>query len=132
MPSRPSRDTRRPSNSVDPQAEQELLIWVNAKLPPQYPKASSLPQSFMSGEVIFLLLRHLSGIEPSPPVPPNVFLPENGMPNVDGLFAMMDMVIDSGVDTVGVSINDIRVGDGPAISRLVGSIRNWSDQKDRS
>lgn len=129
IPSRPSRDTRRPSSSLSPDQSTELVQWVNATLPPPYPKATSLPESFVSGEVIFLLVRSLSGIEPSPPVPPNAFAPDQGMPNLSGLFAMMDMLIDAGVDTAGVSINDIRSGDGPAIARLVDSIRGWHAQR---
>jgi hypothetical protein len=91
-----------------------------------YPKATSLPESFVSGEVIFLLVRGLSGIEPSPPVPPNAFRPENGQPGLPGLFAMMDMLIDAGIDTAGVSINDIRLGESTAIARLVESIQGWA------
>lgn len=103
----------------------DLLSWVNANLPAQYPRAASLPGSFVSGEVIFLLVRALSGIEPNPPVPPNAFAPEGGKPGVSGLFAMMDLLIDAGVDTVGVSLNDIREGDTESIVRLLKSVKSW-------
>jgi hypothetical protein len=106
----------------------QLVRWVNGQLPPPYPKATSLPESFVSGEVIFLLVRALSGVEPSPPVPPNAFMPENGQPGLPGLFAMMDMLIDAGIDTAGVSINDIRLGESPAIARLIESIQKWTAQ----
>jgi hypothetical protein len=115
---------RVPSQDYSP-----LVQWVNSNLPPPYPKASSLPQSFISGEVIFLLLRHLSGVEPSPPVPPTAFAPESdGSPGLSGLFAMMDIIIDAGVDTAGVSINEVRLGDAPAIARLLESIKSWATQ----
>lgn len=81
----------------------------------------------MSGEAIFLLVRSLSNIEPSPPVPPNAFAPEGGQPGLSGLFSMMDMLIDAGIDTAGVSINDIRLGDAGAITRLLKSIRHWQN-----
>ncbi|WWD19138.1 hypothetical protein CI109_103596 [Kwoniella shandongensis] len=158
-PGRPSRDTRRPSSNysavVPPPAKTspsnstsnaprpsvasfyptdegshvELVRWVNSLLPTIYPRASSIPQSFVSGEVIFLLVKHLSGIEPSPPVPPTAFAPEsNGSPGLEGLFAMMDTLIDAGVDTAGVSINDVRNGDPGGISKLLKSVKGWHEQ----
>ena len=47
------------------------------------------------------------------------------MPGLSGLFAMMDLLIDAGIDTAGVSINDIRQGDKASITRLVESIQVW-------
>jgi len=107
----------------------ELVGWVNSNLPSQYPRASSFPESFASGEVIFLLVRSLSGIEPKPPVPPEAFAPEDGLPGVAGLFAMMDMIIDAGIDAVGVSLNEVRSGNAPAIARLLESVRSWATQR---
>lgn len=117
------------STSNDDPHARELVEWVNAHLPPSYPKAASLPGSFVSGEVIFLLVRALSGLEPSPPVAPNAFAPEGGLPGLSGLFAMMDLLIDAGIDTAGVSINDIRQGDKACISRLIESIQVWNGAK---
>ena len=74
-------------------------------------------------------MRALSGIDPSPAVPPEAFLPENGLPGLEGIFAMMDLFIDAGVDTVGVSINDIRQGDREAIRRLIESVQQWHAAK---
>lgn len=147
-PSRPSRDTRRPSMSKSstgrpsvsqsrpsvasyypPEDEHhaELLNWVNATLPAQYPRAAQFPNSFISGEVIFLVVKHLSGIEPKPPVPPSAFARDaTGQPNVEGLFAMMDCVIDAGIDSAGVSLNEVRAGDPNAIATLLDSVRNWA------
>lgn len=127
IPHRPSRDFRRPSTNVDRQA---LIDWVNEKLPPPYPKASTLPDSFVSGEVIFLLVRALSGIEPNPPVPPNAFARDaSGAPGVEGLFAMMDILIDAGIDTAGVTPNEVRGGDVQSIARLVEAIKSWQEAK---
>ncbi|WVF67433.1 hypothetical protein IAT40_002189 [Kwoniella sp. CBS 6097] len=143
-PGRPSRDTRRPSSNMSGaprpsvasvyQSDEgkndsvELVKWVNSLLPTAYPRASALPQSFVSGEVIFLLIKHLSGIDPNPPVPPQAFAPEpNGQPGVEGLLAMMDLVIDAGVDTVDVSINDVRNGDPGQIRKLIRSIKTWNE-----
>lgn len=140
-PSRPSRDTRRPSNAERPLTiasktedpkERELLEWVNTHLPSAYPKASGIPGSFMSGEVLFLLVRALSGIEPHPAVPPSAFASENGMPGLSGLFAMMDIMIDAGIDTAGASINDIRQGDKGSICRLIESVQSWHEVRERA
>ncbi|WVQ95020.1 hypothetical protein IAU59_002112 [Kwoniella sp. CBS 9459] len=145
-PGRPSRDTRRPSSNVSAAARPsvasvyqsdegkndsaELVRWVNSLLPTAYPRASALPQSFVSGEVIFLLVKHLSGIDPNPPVPPQAFAPEpNGQPGVEGLLAMMDLVIDAGVDTVDVSINDVRNGEPAQIRKLLTSIKTWNETR---
>ncbi|OCF38908.1 hypothetical protein I317_07322 [Kwoniella heveanensis CBS 569] len=152
-PGRPSRDTRRPSSNMSGaprpsvsgstsrvasvyQSDEgsnhsaELVRWVNSLLPTAYPRASALPQSFVSGEVIFLLIKHLSGIDPNPPVPPQAFAPDpNGQPGVEGLLAMMDLVIDAGVDTVDVSINDVRNGDPGQIRKLIISIKTWHEAR---
>lgn len=127
IPHRPSRDFRRPSTNVDREA---LVDWVNEHLPPPYPKASALPDSFVSGEVIFLLVRGLSGIEPNPPVPPNAFARDpSGGPGVEGLFAMMDILIDAGIDTAGVTPGEVREGDTQAIARLIEAIKSWQEAK---
>jgi hypothetical protein len=132
-PDRPQRDTRRPSSqmvrpvsTIDREPYQPILQWVNETLPPAFPRAAALPESFVSGEVVFLLVRAISGIEPSPPVPPNAFAPDaQGQPGVAGLFAMMDILIDAGIDTVGVTPNEVRSGDAEAIASLLESIRSW-------
>ena len=107
-----------------------LLTFVNSTLPPQYPRATSFPGSFVSGEVIFLLVRSVSGIEPNPPVPPSAFAKDpDGKPGVDGLFAMMDMLLDAGIDPAGVSLNEVREGNREAIGKLVGSVRSWYESR---
>lgn len=66
----------------------------------------------------------MTGIEPQPPVPPSAFNPESdGLPGIEGLFAMMDILVDAGVDTLGVTLNEIRSGDSAAICRLLESVR---------
>ncbi|WVQ80062.1 hypothetical protein IAT38_002163 [Cryptococcus sp. DSM 104549] len=119
--------------SPDEASHAPLIEWVNARLPTIYPRATALPASFISGEVIFLLVKHLSGVEPSPPVPPHAFAPEaDGQPGLDGLIAMMDMLVDAGVGIDGVSINDVRVGDSGAIVRLLKDVKEWYEQWERT
>jgi hypothetical protein len=114
----------------DDEHHADLMQWVNMVLPPQYPRAAYFPNSFISGEVIFLIVKHLSGIEPSQPLPPSAFARDStGQPNVEGLFAMMDCVIDAGIDSAGVSLNEIRAGDPAAIATLLDSVRAWAKEK---
>ena len=116
--------------SVYPEDSNEWVQWVNSVLPPVYPRATSFPGSFVSGEVIFLLVRSVSGLEPNPPVPPNAFATESdGLPGLSGLFSTMDILIDAGIDTAGVSINEIRLGDAGGILRLLQSVRTWADHR---
>lgn len=104
----------------------QLLEWVNTHLPPACPRATSLPQSFTSGETIFFLVKSLSGVEPNPPVAPGAFQPEaDGLPGLDGLIAMMDMLVDAGVKIDGISINEVRMGDTNGMVRLLKSVQNW-------
>ena len=51
------------------------------------------------------------------------------MPGLSGLFSMMDILIDAGIDTAGVSINDVRLGDAAAIARLLESVKGWNDRR---
>ncbi|EJT49524.1 phospholipid binding protein [Trichosporon asahii var. asahii CBS 2479] len=118
-----------PDDDPNPQAA-DLMQWVNRTLPPQYPRVAHWPNSFVSGEVIFLIVKHLAGLEPVPPVPASAFSPDqSGLANVDGLFAMMDIVIDAGIDSAGVSLNDIRAGDAHAITQLLQGVRGWAAQR---
>lgn len=118
------------TNIIPTETHKSLLSWVNSTLPPQYPRATSFPDSFVSGELIFLLVRSISGIEPSPPVPPSAFNKEaDGQPGVEGLFAMMDILIDAGIDTAGVSLNEVRGGNEEAVGRLVEGVRGWCEAR---
>lgn len=115
-----------PSNVSTSEALQ-LLEWVNTHLPATYPRTTlSLPESFVSGEIIFSLVKSLSGVEPSPPVSPAAFEREaDGQPGLDGLIAMMDMLVDAGVKIDGISINEVRVGDKNGVVRLLKSVQDW-------
>ncbi len=53
----------------------------------------------------------------------------SGDANIDGLFMMMDRCIDEGVNTVGVSINDVRLGHGEEIRKLLESLKRWGEAK---
>jgi hypothetical protein len=113
------------ASAYEPEApqEQELLQWVNANVPPSV-RATAFPGSFTNGLVITRLAEQLSGATET--TPDDVFAPmSNGAPSVDGLFAMMDTLIDHGFDTAGVSPGDVLGGDRAAIGRLLGSVRAY-------
>ncbi|TYJ58064.1 hypothetical protein B9479_001159 [Cryptococcus floricola] len=115
-------------NPVDASEAPQLVQWVNEHLPEIYPRVTSFPQAFASGEVIFLLVKSLSNVEPSPPVGPEAFQPDpNGQPGIEGLFAMMDMLVDSGVGIEGVSINDVRTADEAGVLRLLKDVKSWHE-----
>ncbi|ADV23483.1 hypothetical protein I305_01413 [Cryptococcus gattii E566] len=115
-----------PSDIPTSEEAPQLLEWVNTHLPPACPRATALPQSFTSGETVFFLVKSLSGVEPNPPVAPGAFDPEaDGLPGLDGLIAMMDMLVDAGVKIDGISINEVRMGDTNGMVRLLKSVQNW-------
>lgn len=63
-------------------------------------------------------------------MPPSAFAKDaDGKPGVDGLFAMMDMLLDAGIDPAGVSLNEVREGNREAIGVLVGSVRTWCEKR---
>jgi hypothetical protein len=43
---------------------------------------------------------------------------------------MMDRCIDEGVDTVGVSINDVRLGHEGEVLKLLESLKRWAEAKE--
>ncbi|KAG7530680.1 hypothetical protein FFLO_04850 [Filobasidium floriforme] len=148
-PGRPSRDLRRPSEGrpgttvrVTPMAPSArlgdtsgLLDWFNARLPFDLPeRATSLSSSFADGKLVTRLIETYCHPESSSAIPAEeaIFTPvAPGEPNLEGLFTMMDKCIDEGVDTVGVSINDVRLGHEEETARLLVSLKGWIEQRER-
>jgi hypothetical protein len=105
-----------------------LLDWFNARLPFDLPeRATSLSTSFADGKLVTRLIETYCHPESSSAIP--AVAP--GEPNLEGLFTMMDKCIDEGVDTVGVSINDVRLGHEEETARLLVSLKGWIEQRER-
>ncbi len=112
--------------------QQALLAWINSHIPPTCPKARRIPDSFTNGQIITRCIEHVAGPALSSPPPQGdvIFAPtSSGVPSVDGLFMMMDRCIDEGVDTAGVSINDVMSGNEREIVKLLENLRTWGDAK---
>ena len=112
-----------------------LLDWYNARLPFDLPeRANSLSTSFTDGKLVTRLIETYCHPESSSAIPAeeSIFTPvAPGEPNLEGLFTMMDKCIDEGVDTVGVSINDVRLGHEDETRRLLVSLKGWIEQRER-
>jgi hypothetical protein len=112
----------------------DLLAWINARLPRHvYNRADSLAASFRDGKIVTRLIETYCNPESPSAVPADesIFQPVAlGEPNLEGLFTMMDKCIDEGVDTVGSSINDIRLGHEEETRKLLTSLRGWIENRE--
>lgn len=127
-----------PASHVDPKSthregDAQLLEWVNSHLPPTCSeRATDLGTSFISGKLISRLIEHIQNRNSTSEIgisPDEHFVPVGHEPNLEGLFAMMDKCIDEGVDTVGVSINDVRLGHVDETRKLVESLKTWGEAR---
>jgi hypothetical protein len=116
-------------------SSRDLLDWYNSRLPRDLPeRATSLSSSFADGKLVTRLIESYCHPESSSAIPAeeNIFDPvAPGEPNLEGLFTMMDKCIDEGVDTVGVSINDVRLGHEDETRRLLVSLKGWIEARER-
>lgn len=111
---------------------EDLLAWINANLPPNTERATSIPASFISGKLICRIIEHLAGptsVAGSTPAKDSLFEPIGGEPNLEGIFCAFDKCIDENVDINGISINDIRSGDGERVTLLLENLRKWGEQR---
>lgn len=110
-----------------------LIDWLNAKLPLSVQqRAVSLASSFASGEIITRLIEAHCAPDSSSAIPADdaIFQPiAPGEANLEGLFTMMDKCIDEGVDTVGTSINDVRLGHEDETKHLLISLKTWIESR---
>lgn len=123
-----------PAQQASDPNDGSLLFWYNSHLPPSCEKAYGIPESFTSGKLVSRIIETYCPAESASghPAEDAIFIPQGpGEPNLEGLFTMMDKCIDEGVDTVGVSINDIRQGHAAEIRRLLVSVRDWAEMRQR-
>lgn len=112
-----------------------LIQWINEHLPAGTERATNLTTSFASGLLITRLIETYCHPESSSAIPADgsTFMAiAPGEPNLEGLFTMMDKCIDEGVDTAGVSINDVRLGMEEETRRLLISLRGWVEARERA
>ncbi|KAB5594201.1 Protein pob1 [Ceratobasidium theobromae] len=131
-PTRPSREMRPRVNRatrappLSPGA-QELVDWVNAKLPPTCPFAEDLSQSMSSGLILFRLAEAIK--ETDSGVPDSAFPQGPGDERLEGLFKLFDFLLDNDVRMGSVSINDVRNGNSEKIAQLVRALKNWDEKR---
>ncbi|KAG9127426.1 polar growth protein [Ceratobasidium sp. 392] len=132
-PTRPSRDMRpRMSKTVSRASglstdEQNLLEWVNSKLPPTCPLAQDLSMSMASGLILFRLAEAVKEVDSG--VPDSAFPQGPGDDRLDGLFKLFDFLLDNDVRMGAVSINDVRNGNGEKIAQLVRALKGWDEKR---
>ncbi|PVG03581.1 hypothetical protein CPB86DRAFT_804075 [Serendipita vermifera] len=145
VPSRPSREMRRPSlaNRSDSTSKggsnAALIQWINAQLPDDTPYATDLSTSLSSGLILFRLAESIKyGREvanarlrsPSPgdpTVPDNFF--DNGEERVEGLIKLFDFLLDNDVKLSGITMADIKEGRSDKIITLVRSMKQWQEKR---
>ncbi|KAF8748530.1 Sterile alpha motif [Rhizoctonia solani] len=132
-PTRPSREMRpRVSKSASRMSalsagEQELIEWVNTKLPPTCPLAEDLSTSMSSGLILFRLAESIKEVDSG--VSDSVFPQGPGDDRLDGLFKLFDFLLDNDVRMGAVSINDVRNGNAEKIAQLVRALKTWDDKR---
>ncbi|KAJ1309325.1 hypothetical protein OPQ81_004986 [Rhizoctonia solani] len=130
-PTRPSREMRpriskSTSRALSP-GEQELVDWVNSKLPPTCPLAEDLSTSMSSGLILFRLAESIKETEST--VSDSVFPQGPGDDRLDGLFKLFDFLLDNDVRIGAVSINDVRNGNAEKIAQLVRALKSWDEKR---
>ncbi|KEP48673.1 SH3 domain-binding protein 2 pleckstrin-like (PH) domain protein [Rhizoctonia solani 123E] len=132
-PTRPSREMRpRVSKTASrtsalSSGEQELVEWVNSKLPPTCPLVDDLSASMASGLVLFRLAEAIKEVDSG--VSDSVFPQGPGDDRLDGLFKLFDFLLDNDVRMGAVSINDVRNGNAEKIAQLVRALKVWDDKR---
>ncbi|KAH7343136.1 hypothetical protein B0J17DRAFT_165058 [Rhizoctonia solani] len=132
-PTRPSREMRpRMSKSISRASalsagEQELVEWVNSKLPPTCPLAEDLSTSMSNGLILFRLAESIKEVDSG--VSDSVFPQGPGDDRLDGLFKLFDFLLDNDVRMGAVSINDVRNGNAEKIAQLVRALKIWDEKR---
>lgn len=132
QPAAPAAAARPVSPQTNGTANIALLQWINANLPSNTEKATSIPGSFISGKLICRVIEHIAGPDSttaSQAVSDSQFEPVQGEPNLEGIFSAFDKCIDENVDINGISINDMRSGDAERITTLLENLRKWGEQR---
>ncbi|KAB5589124.1 SH3 domain-binding protein [Ceratobasidium theobromae] len=116
------------SNAL-PAGEQELVDWVNSKLPPTCPPAQDLSTSMSSGLIPFRLAESIKGINSG--VPDSAFMHEHNNRKLDGLFELFRLLRSRDMPPAvnAIDVTDIRNGNSTKIIQLVCALRNWDEKR---
>ncbi|KIJ95518.1 hypothetical protein K443DRAFT_682969 [Laccaria amethystina LaAM-08-1] len=109
-------------------SDSRLVEWVNSHLPPSL-QVDDPTTSFFGGLALLRLAESIGGIPCSPPVPDSAFPVDPTDDNLDGLFRLFDLLLDNGVHTGSVCINDIRQGKRGKILQLLKALKSWEDRR---
>lgn len=132
-PPRPSREFRRASavSSITTltQADEQLIEWVNRRLPPHLRIQDPTTGPLLGGLGLLRLAEAIKGRPLSPPVPDSAFPVDNDDDTLDGLFRLFDFLLDNDVKMGSVSINDVRQGKPEKILQLMKALKAWEDKR---
>lgn len=115
--------TRSTINSAEVDA---LVQWANSHLPTSLQVQDS-SASLFSGLALLRLAESIKG-PCSPPVPDNAFPTNPGDERVEGLFRLLELLLNNGVKMGRLSINDIRHGRRDKILALLKALKTWEGQ----
>jgi hypothetical protein len=110
------------------QQSDPLISWINSKLPAGK-QASSYSSSFRNGELVYLLVKSVSGKTKSELEKLGVFKEitspsGSSFDHVDPLLDLFDFLLDLEVPTDDVSVAEILRGDGKQTKKLLSSIQS--------
>ena len=106
----------------------DLIEWANGHLPAAH-QITDPSGSLCSGLALLRLAEDIKGSPSSPPVPDSAFPSSPNDERLDGLFRLVDFLLDNDVKMGTVSINDIRQGRREKIVQLLQALRAWEDKR---
>lgn len=115
------------SHSALNPTDSRLVEWANFHLPPSL-QVDDPTTSFFGGLALLRLAESIGGTC-FPPVPDSAFPVDPTDNDLDGLFRLFDLLLDNGVHTGSVCINDIRQGKRGKILQLLKALKSWEDRR---
>ena len=122
------KEKRSSSRSALNPSDSRLVEWANSHLPPAL-QVDDPTTSFFGGLALLRLAESIGGIPCFPAVPDSAFPVDPTDNDLDGLFHLFDLLLDNGVPTGSVCINDIRQGKRGKILQLLKALKSWEDRR---
>lgn len=117
---------RSTASAINPAELNALVRWANSHLPTSLQVQDS-SASFFSGLALLRLAESIKG-PCSPPVPDNAFPSDPSDEKTEGLFRLLEFLLNNGVRMGRLSINDIRHGRRDKIVTLLKALKTWEGQ----